>query len=75
MQLPLEVKWLGVFLFSGLLGGSVLMLAKGTLPPPFSNVRVGAVFATVLFTLGMTGLLVFGEPDLLLNTINLATGK
>jgi len=75
VQLPLVVKWIGVMVFSGLLGGSVLMLAKGTLPPPFSKIRVGAVLSTALFVLGMTGLLVFGEPELLLNTLNTLSGK
>ncbi|HWI63895.1 MAG TPA: hypothetical protein VNT75_18835 [Symbiobacteriaceae bacterium] len=75
MQLPLIVKWIGVMVFSGLLGGSVLMLWKGTLPPPFSNVRVGPVFSTALFVLGMTGLLVFGEPELLNVTLATLSGK
>lgn len=75
MPIPLFAKWIGVILFSGLLGGSVLMLAKGTLPPPFSNVRVNPILSTSVFVLGMTGLLVFGEPELLLNTINMFMGK
>lgn len=75
MQLPLIVKWIGVMVFSGLLGASSLMLWKGTLPPPFSKIRVSPLFSTSLFVLGMTGLLVFGEPELLLNTINALTGK
>lgn len=75
MQIPLLAKWLGVFVFSGLLGGSVLMLFKGTLPPPFSKTRVHPVVSTAVFVLGMTGLLFFGEPELLQNTINLALGK
>ena len=75
MPLPIFVKWIGVIVFSGLLGGSVMMLAKGTLPPPFSKVKVNPIFSTALFVIGMTGVLVFGEPELLLNTINMFTAK
>lgn len=75
MPLPIFVKWIGVILFSGLLGGSVMMLAKGTLPPPFSKVKVNPIVSTALFVLGMTGVLVFGEPELLLNTINMFAAK
>jgi len=75
VQIPLVVKWIGVFVFSGLLGGSMMMLFKGTLPPPLTKVRVNPIVSTSLFVLGMTGVLLFGEPELLQNTINLALGK
>jgi hypothetical protein len=75
VPLPLWVKWVAFFVFSGLLGGSVLMIAKGTLPPPFHKIRVSPIAATTAFVLGMTGTLVFGDPDLLQNTINLMLGK
>lgn len=45
------------------------MLWKGTMPPPFSHRKASAVLSTVLFIVGMTGLLVFGEPDLLKATL------
>jgi hypothetical protein len=69
MPVPIWFKWAAVIIGSGLLGGSVMMLWKGTLPPPMSKVRVPAIVGTIIFVIGMTMLLVFGEPELLKNTI------
>jgi hypothetical protein len=75
VPIPLPLKWILFFVFNGILGAGVMMLVKGTLPPPLTSRKAGPVLATTVFIIGMTGFLVFGEPDLLQVTINLLTGK
>lgn len=67
----LILNWGGLGIFSGLLGASVGMLMGAG---PFAKIRVPAVLATFLFVAGMTGTLVFGKQNLLLNTITFFTG-
>lgn len=64
------LNWIFFLVTNAILGASVMMLWKGTLPPPAGNVKVHPVLSTTLFVIGMTGLLVFGPPDLLQKTIN-----
>jgi hypothetical protein len=75
MAISIWLKWLFFLVTNAVLGASVIMMVKGTLPPPMTRVKVRPVVATSLFVVGMTGLLVFGEPDLLEATLNLLTGK
>jgi hypothetical protein len=51
-----------------LLVASIPMLWTGKLP---NGRKVHPVVATAIFVVGMTGLLVFGPPDLLKNTLTL----
>lgn len=67
----LIINWVAVGIFSGLLGGSVLMMVGGG---PFAKRRVPATVATFVFVVGMTGTLFFGKQNLLQATINLLIG-
>ncbi|HEY8346774.1 MAG TPA: hypothetical protein VIL07_05780 [Symbiobacteriaceae bacterium] len=69
MGQSLWVNWAFVLLSGLLLGGSILMMTTGTLPPPFSRRRASPLFATSVFVVGLTLLLVYGTPDLLQSTI------
>lgn len=64
-------NWIFFLISNGVLGASVMMLAKGTLPPPMTRVKVPAILSTALFVIGLTGMLRFGTPDLLQGTIGL----
>ena len=75
MPISLPLKWILFFVFNGVLGAGTMMLIKSTLPPPLAHRKAGPIFATTLFVIGMTGFLVFGEPDLLQATIGVLTGK
>lgn len=75
MPIPLGLKWLLFFVSNGILGAGFMMLTKGSFPPPMSRVKVGPILATSVFVVGMTGLLVFGEPEMLQTTLNVLTGK
>jgi hypothetical protein len=74
VPISIWIKWAAVIVSSGILGASIMMMAKGTLPPPMSKVRVPAAVSTAIFIVGMTGLLVFGEPELLKNTLAIFIG-
>lgn len=68
--------WLNWALFlvsNALLGSSVMMMVKGTMPPPFASRKASPVFATGIFVVGLTMMLVYGEPDLLQVTIEALT--
>ena len=75
MPIPIALKWALFLVSNAILGAGTMMLIKGTMPPPMTNMKVGPIAATTLFTIGMTGLIVFGEPELLQNTINMFTGQ
>lgn len=47
------------------IGASVMMLARGTMPPPFAKVKASPALSTFLLILGMTMVMHFGWPDLL----------
>lgn len=71
--MDLLIKW-GLFLVSqALLGGSLMMLIKGTMPPPMTHKKVAPVVATGVFVVALTMMLVFGTPELLQDTIELLT--
>jgi hypothetical protein len=72
VPISIPLKWFFFVVFSGVMGAGVMMLIKA---PPFKNLRIPAVVSTAIFVLGMTGFLVFGEPDLLQATLGLFTGK
>jgi len=65
VPISIWLKWALFLVSNGILGAGTMMLIKGTMPPPMSDVKVGPIFATTLFIVGMTGLIVFGEADLL----------
>lgn len=67
----LIINWVALGIFSGILGGSVLMMVGGG---PFAKRRVPAVAATFLFVVGMTGTLYFGKQNLLQATLNKLIG-
>lgn len=75
MEISIWLKWAFMIVSSGMLGASVLMLWKGTLPPPMTNVKVPAVLSTFVLIVGMTGLLVFGDQDLLQKTLAVLSGQ
>lgn len=71
MPTGLLLDWIGVMVSTPLLGASVLMLWRGTPPPPLSRIKVSPLLSTSLLVVSLTGLLVFGNPDLLKDTIDL----
>lgn len=68
------VNWAFTILSTLLLGGSVLMMASGRMPPPLSRVRAHPIVATGVFVAGLTLLLVYGTPELLQQTIETLFG-
>lgn len=64
--LKLMIYWAGFGLSNILLGASVMMLVKGTLP---NGRKVSPVLSTSIFVVGLTMLLVFGTPALLRDTL------
>jgi hypothetical protein len=69
----LAINWVGFFISNGLLGAAVMMLWKGTLPPPMGNVKVHPLISTTVLVAGSTMMLVFGTPGLLQQTIETLT--
>lgn len=62
--------WVSFGISQAILGSSIMMISKGTLPPPLAHKKANPVFATALFVVGMTAMLVYGTPDLLQITID-----
>lgn len=47
------------------LGSGIMMLFRGTYPPPLSSVRANPIVSTFILLIGLTLVLHFGTPDLL----------
>jgi hypothetical protein len=69
----LAINWVGFFISNALLGAAIMMLWKGTLPPPMSKVKVHPLISTTVLVAGTTTMLVFGTPGLLQQTIETLT--
>jgi len=69
------VNWAFTILSTLLLGGSILMITSGRMPPPLRSVRAHPIFATGVFVAGLTLLLVYGTPELLQQTIETLFGS
>lgn len=64
--------WIALLLFligNAILGSAVIMLVKGTMPPPMTHKRATPGFATFILLVGLTMMLHFGTPRLLLQLI------
>jgi hypothetical protein len=73
-MLGLFMEWALFGLSQALLGASVMMLAKGTLPPPFTHKKASPVFATFQMIVGLTMMIWFGREDLLKDTLGRVFG-
>ena len=71
MNLPIWVMWVGFLISNAVLGASVMMMWKGTFPPPMHNVKAPKLLSTAIFVVGMTAFTVFGTQDLLQQTLGL----
>lgn len=68
------INWGFTILSILLLGGSIMMMVKGTMPPPLTRLRAHPIVATGVFVAGLTLLLVYGTADLLQVTIETLFG-
>lgn len=50
---------------NAVLGSGVMMLARGTFPPPFTNRKAHPILSTLVLLVGLTLMLHFGTPELL----------
>lgn len=69
----LLIYWTGFGISNILLGASIMMLLKGTLPPPMTHKKASPVISTGILVVGLTMMLVFGTPALLQETIEFMT--
>jgi hypothetical protein len=69
----LLIYWTGFGISNILLGASIMMLVKGTLPPPMTHKKANPVLSTSILVVGLTMMLVFGTPALLQETIEFMT--
>lgn len=70
----LLIYWTGFGISNILLGASIMMLLKGTMPPPMTHRKASPVLSTSIFVVGLTMMLVFGTPALLQETLEFVFG-
>jgi polyferredoxin len=75
VNLPIWKMWLYFLISNGVLGASVMMMWKGTFPPPMQKMKAPKLLSTAIFVVGLTAFMVFGTQDLLQQTIALFLPK
>jgi hypothetical protein len=68
------VNWVVFLISNALLGAAIMMLWKGTMPPPMQHKKASPIASTTLFVVAMTLFTMFGTQDLLQQTISVLTG-